>query len=208
MPQMRISRLENVGQQTAAIGLETPEDFEGHPGQFVLIRAVIDDDEETGYYTISSPNTDETFEITVATDPDGTLGPWLAERTLGEKISIEGPFGDVQYTGDDDVLIFAGGPGIGPAVGIAERAQNTDHNATIVYDGTEPPHQSRLAELEEQQAKILLTDDLNTILNSVDLSTSKMYLFGFQKFIEEVKDLLSATEVDIDSVEIESFGPE
>ncbi|WP_423747440.1 FAD-dependent oxidoreductase (plasmid) [Haladaptatus sp. SPP-AMP-3] len=205
MPASRITRIEDVGEQTVAIEVETPTEFEAHPGQFVLVRATIDGEEATGYYTISSPDVEEIFEMTVAVDPDGTLGPWLVERTLGEEITVEGPFGDIRYTGDANALVFARGPGIGPAVGIGERATEAGHDVTIVHGGNRPPHRKRLADLEERGATVVLTDDLVGTAESV--SAAQAYVFGFQGFVEEVKDALVAAGVDLADVEMESFGP-
>ncbi|MFH5801698.1 FAD-dependent oxidoreductase [Haladaptatus sp. CMAA 1911] len=205
MPALRITRIEDVGEQTVAIEVETPTEFEAHPGQFVLVRATIDGEEETGYYTISSSDVEEVFEMTVAVDPDGTLGPWLGERTLGEEITVEGPFGDVRYTGDADALVFARGPGIGPAVGIGERARESGRDVTIVHGGNRPPHRKRLADLEERGATVVLTEDLAGTVESV--AANQTYVFGFQGFVEEVKDALVAAGVDLADVEIESFGP-
>lgn len=207
MPELRITRLEDVGDRTVAIEVETPSDFEAYPGQFVLIRATVDGEEETGYYTISSPDVEGTFETTVAVDPEGTLGPWLAERRLGEEITVEGPFGDIQYTGDGDALVFARGPGIGPAVGIAERAADAGRDATLVYGGTEPAHADRLDELEERGITLVLSEDLEAAVDSLDFSGVETYVFGFQGFVEETKEALEAAGVDLDDVEIESFGP-
>ena len=207
MPSLRITRIEDVGEQTVAIEVETPADFEAYPGQFVLVRATIDGEEETGYYTISSPDVEGRFEMTVAVDPDGTLGPWLVERTLGEELTVEGPFGDIQYTGDGDAVVFARGPGIGPAVGIAERARDVGHDVTIVHGGDQPPHEKRLASLEERGAAVVLADDLNLAVESLSLAGGGTYVFGFQNFVEETKDAIEAAGVDLDDVEIESFGP-
>ncbi|MFC5973594.1 FAD-dependent oxidoreductase [Halomarina salina] len=208
MPESSITRLETVGTDTIAIEVETPAGFEARPGQFVLVRATVDGEEESGYYTISSPTVGETFEMTVAVDPDGTLGPWLGGRTLGDDVTVEGPFGDVQYTDDGDVLVLAGGPGIGPAVGIAERALDTGHEATVVYGGSEPPHGRRLTALEEAGATVVLSDDLASAVGSLDVDGVQTYVFGFRGFVEEARAALTDAGVDLDDVEIEGFGPE
>jgi len=207
MPSLPITRTETVGERTVAIEVETPADFEAYPGQFVLVRATVDGEEETGYYTISSPDVAGTFEMTVAVDPDGTLGPWLVERTLGEEITIEGPFGDIQYTGESDALVFARGPGIGPAVGIAERAREFGHDVTIVHGGPNPPHGKRLAMLEDRGATVIRSEDLDSTVESLVPESAPTYVFGFQNFVDETKAALTAAGIDLDAVEIESFGP-
>lgn len=207
MTDVAITRIEDVGDQTVAFELETPTDFEAFPGQFVLVRATIDDNEETGYYTISSPNITETFEITVAVSPDGTLGPWLAQRSVGDEITVDGPFGDVQYSGESDAIVIAGGPGIGPAVGIAERAISTGHDVTIVYGGVTPPHAQRLTALEEDGAVVVISADVQTAVRDIEFSGAKTFVFGFEEFVEQAKNALSEASPNTGDVEIENFGP-
>lgn len=208
MTDVAITRIENVGDQTVAIEVETPTDFEAVPGQFVLVRAMINGNEETGYYTISSPNVTETFEITVAVSPDGTLGPWLAQRSVGEKITVEGPFGDVQYSGESDATVIAGGPGIGPAVGIGERAMSAGHDVTIMYGGVNPPHAQRLTALEEDGAAVIISTDVQTAVEDLEFSGNTTFVFGFEEFVEQVEDAFSEASLNTDDVEIENFGPE
>ncbi|MDY6779709.1 MAG: FAD-binding oxidoreductase, partial [Halobacteria archaeon] len=69
----------------------------------------------------SSPRVGEAFEITVGVDPDGDLSPALADLRTGDTVEVDGPYGRVYYEGGDAVVL-AGGPGVGPAVGIGERA--------------------------------------------------------------------------------------
>jgi len=208
MPNLEIVRRESVGEDTVALALESPPEFEAYPGQFVLLRATIDDVEETGYYTISSPDVDGEFEITVGVAPEGTLGPWLAARSPGDSVTVEGPFGDVTYRGDGDAVVFAGGPGIGPAVGIAERARAAGHAAAIVFEGESPPHAARLDAFDADGATVRVVDDVADAVADVDLSAG-LYAFGFRGFIESTRDALEAAGVDTDAddVGMESFGP-
>lgn len=208
MPDVAITDIEDVGDRTIAIELETPTDFEAFPGQFVLVRTTIDDEDETGYYTISSPDVAGTFEITVAVTPDGTLGPWLADRSVGDEITVEGPFGTIQYRGENDAIVIAGGPGIGPAVGIGERAVASERDVTIVYDGSHPPHARRLDRLERNGAVVVLTEDLRKATAEIDRSDGEIFVFGFESFIERAETALVDAGVDPENAAIESFGPE
>lgn len=208
MPDVAITGIEEVGEQTVAIELETPNDFEASPGQFILVRATIGGEDEKGYYTISSPDVAGTFEITVAVTPDGTLGPWLADRSVGDEITVEGPYGTVRYTGADDAIVIAGGPGIGPAVGIGERAISSDHDVTILYGGDQPPHARRLDELERNGATVVTAENLEKATRDIDFSDGTVFVFGFENFVERVETELSEIGVDSDDVEIENFGPE
>jgi ferredoxin-NADP reductase len=170
-----------------------------------LIRATVDGVEETGYYTISSPDTDGTMEVTVEYVPEGTLAPWLAERRPGDTIEVEGPFGDVRYTGEGSVVILAEGPGIGPAVGIAERARATDHDATVVFWGRDPPHRDRLDALETDGATVLLVESLDEAADTLAAAgDATVYVFGFESFVRDAKTVAGAAGVD--TLRAESFG--
>lgn len=209
MAETTIESTRPVGADTIAIELRRPPEFAAEPGQFVLIRAEVAEEEETGYYTLSSPNVEDTFEITVAVDPDGTLGPWLERRNVGDSVRFDGPYGDVTYDGQGSVIVLAKGPGIGPAVGIAERATAANESATILYEGENPPHSDRLKTLQSDGATVLTVDDAVQMANHLaEQSTDKRtYVFGFDSFVNDVKTALEDAGIDSDSVAIENFGP-
>jgi ferredoxin-NADP reductase len=220
MPQVTVDAVEKVGTRTVALELRTPEGFDAEPGQFLLVRATVDgseeqrssgnrsetgDVEETGYYTLSSPDVEGTMEITVEYVPEGTLAPWLAERTPGDVIEIEGPFGDVRYTGDGPAVVLAEGPGIGPAVGIAERAREEGNDATVVFWGEDPPHRDRLDALEADGATVRVVESLDEAVDTIAAADATVYVFGFESFVRDAKTVAEAAGAD--DVRAESFGP-
>jgi ferredoxin-NADP reductase len=205
MPVVTVDAVEEVGPRTVAIELRTPEGFDAEPGQFLLVRATVDGVEETGYYTLSSPDVGETMEITVEYVPEGTLAPWLAERSPGDTVEIEGPFGDVRYAGEGDAVVLAEGPGIGPAVGIAERARREGHDATIVFWGEDPPHRDRLDALDADGATVLIVEALDEAADFLaDAGDATVYVFGFESFVRDAKTVAEA--VGADDLRAESFG--
>jgi len=211
MPSVAIQHIAEVGPSTLAITLAAPEQFDAYPGQFILVRADIDGEEVTGYYTLSSPSVDEQFEITVTVDPEGgTLGPWLAEREPGDAVEFDGPFGDIYYEGGDDVSILASGPGIGPAVAIGERAEAAGRHATVLYLGDEPVHENRLAALQDGDASVELFSDMASLSETLEATSIRgdVYVFGFAEFVEEARTALEATGVESERIHVESFGPE
>ncbi|MFD1634249.1 ferredoxin--NADP reductase [Haloplanus ruber] len=206
MPQVTVEAVESVGERTVALELRTPDGFDAAPGQFLLVRATVDGVEESGYYTLSSPETEERMEVTVEYVPEGTLAPWLAERTPGDTVEIEGPFGDVRYTGDGPAVVLAEGPGIGPAVGIAERARENGHDATIVFWGQDPPHRNRLDALEADGATVMLVEALDEATDTLAAAAdATVYVFGFESFVRDAKTVAEA--VGVDDLRAESFGP-
>jgi len=206
MPQVTVEAVESVGERTVAVELRTPDGFDAAPGQFLLVRATVDGVEESGYYTLSSPEAEERMEVTVEYVPEGTLAPWLAERTPGDTVEIEGPFGDVRYTGDGPAVVLAEGPGIGPAVGIAERARENGHDATIVFWGQDPPHRNRLDALEANGATVMLVEALDEATDTLAAAAdATVYVFGFESFVRDAKTVAEA--VGVDDLRAESFGP-
>ena len=207
MPKVTVEAVESVGSRTAALELRTPDGFTADPGQFVLVRATVEGVEETGYYTLSSPDTDDIMEITVEYVPEGTLAPWLAERSPGDTIEIEGPFGDVRYTGDGPAVVLAEGPGIGPAVGIAERARRESYETTIVFWGEDPPHRDRLDALEADGATVLVVESLRDASDVLgEAGDATVYVFGFESFVRDAKTVAEAVGVVDDDLRAESFG--
>jgi len=207
MPQVTVAAVEAVGPNTVALELRTPAGFAADPGQFVLVRGTVDGAEETGYYTLSSPDTEGTMEITVEAPPEATLAPWLADRRPDDAVEIEGPFGDVRYTGEGPVAVLAAGPGIGPAVGIAERARRAGHDATVIFEGTEPPHHDRLEALADGGATVRVVGSLSAATDAVEAAEAAgatVYAFGFESFVGHAKE--AAVAAGVDDLRVESFG--
>lgn len=203
-----VHSITDVGPNTVAIDLETPDGFHAEPGQFVLVRADVNGEELARHYTISSPRVGDTFEITVGVDPDGDLSPWLADLEEGDELSVAGPFGSVSYAGDGPVLTLAGGPGIGPALAIAERAVEDGHDAAVVYFDDAPAHEDRLDDLEAGGTPVRIVDSEDGLSAAVqDLAgTGQPFVFGFREFCDLAVDALEAAGEDAGDVEVESFG--
>jgi len=202
-----VRAVETVGPDTITITFETPAGFDAEPGQFVLVRATVDGEELSRYYTLSSPGVDETFEITVGVDPEGDLSPWLADREVGDDVTIEGPFGEVYYEDEPSVVVFAGGPGVGPAVGLGEAVASAGGEVSIVYRDDEPAHEERLSALATSGAHVAIVgdDSLGDAVAEV-ADDGQVYVFGFQQFVEDVRDAVEAAGGDFEGAKVESFG--
>ncbi|MCO8244609.1 MULTISPECIES: FAD-dependent oxidoreductase [unclassified Haladaptatus] len=208
--EVEVKSVSNVGGNTIALEIEAPSDFSARPGQFLQVAGTVDDEEITRHYTLSSPDAEGTFEITVAVDPDGELGPWLAARSAGETVEIAGPFGRSYYEGEPSVVVLAGGPGVGPAVGIGERALAEGGDVTIVYQDDAPVHEGRLRELEAGGATVVITDEplpesenARTVLARAD---GQVFIYGFTPFLTEARDVLATVGHDPDEAKSENFG--
>jgi cytochrome-b5 reductase len=202
----------DVGPDTIAIELETPPDFTARPGQFVRLGATVDGEDVARFYTLSSPDTDGTFEVTVGLDPDGgPFSSYLAAIKAGAEMRVAGPYGDAAYEGESRVVVLAGGPGVGAAVGIAERALREDASVAIVYRDDAPAHGDRLEATRAAGGTVHVLGDADELAPVVaDVLTGgpdeTVFVYGFQPFVDEADAAIEAAGGDPDAAKVESFG--
>ncbi|MFB6105383.1 MAG: FAD-binding oxidoreductase [Halobacteriaceae archaeon] len=194
-----------VGPDTVAVTFETPPSFAAAPGQFVRVSV----DGESRFYTLSSPSTEGGFELTVSVDPEGEVAPWLADRESGDAVDVEGPFGRNYYEGESAAVVLAGGPGVGPAVGIAERVVRDGGRVAVVYRG-DPVHEDRLAGLAAADAPVFVVSDDAGLRAATTLAVADVggqpFVYGFADFVADAEDALEAAGADVASAKVESFG--
>jgi len=207
--ELAVRSVETVGTDTIALTLETPPEFDARPGQFVQLAATVDGEEVTRHYTLSSPEADETFETTVGVDPEGSLSPYLADLEPGATVGVAGPFGDSYYEGEESVVLLAGGPGVGPAVGIGERALSADATVTVVYEDEDPAHEERLTSLADAGATVVITDDVSSedVLEVLADAHGQTFIYGFADFLDRAIAALDAANIDAEGAKTENFGP-
>jgi ferredoxin-NADP reductase len=210
---LAVTAVREVGSDTVAIVLESPPGFEASPGQFVRLSGTVDGETYARFYTLSSPDTASTFEVTVGVDPDeaGPFSRHLAALEPGDELEVAGPFGDAYYGGERRAVVLAGGPGVGPAVGIAERALAEGNAAAVVYVAAAPAHTERLDALRERGVTVHVTDGaIEDVVADVVTGDpdEAVFVYGFAAFVEEAAAALTAAGVDPDgpNVNVESFG--
>lgn len=203
--------VESVGPDTVAIEFESPPEFEASPGQFVKLSATLDGEAVSRFYTLSSPDVEETFEVTVGVDPDesGSFSERLAALEPGEELRVSGPFGNQFYEGESRVVVLAGGPGVGPAVAVGERAREAGADVAVVYRDDEPAHQERLDALREAGASVVVTDGpiADAVADAVTGDDDEqVFVYGFAAFVDEATAALEAPGADASTAKIENFG--
>lgn len=205
----RVLAVRDVGPDAVAIDLEPPDGFAAKPGQFLKVSATLNGDQEARFYTISSPDVVERIEVTVEVDPEGTLGPWLAAREAGDTVTVQGPYGQEYYDGEPRLLVLAGGPGVGPAVGIAEAALRDRNEVAVVYVDDAPMHEPRLAAASAAGADVyVLADesDLAAAVGSALAADQQTFVYGFADFIDAAVSAIEAAGGDPGAAKIENFG--
>jgi ferredoxin-NADP reductase len=206
-----VTAVRDVGPRTIAIEFEAPAGLDAEPGQFLKLTGVVDGEEYTRFYTLSSPGVDDTFEITVGIDPEeaGPFSDFLLDLASGDTVEISGPFGRSFYEGEPRVVVLAGGPGVGPAVGIGEAAAADGNEVAIVYRTDAQAHEDRLDALRDAGASVVVTDgDIDehvaaAVGSDVD---EQVFVYGFDSFVDEATAALAAAGVDPDDAKVENFG--
>lgn len=204
-----IAAIESVGSDAVSLQFETPDGFSAEPGQFLKLTMTVDDESVSRFYTLSSPDVTETFEMTIGIDPDGELTPQLRALEPGDEVILSGPYGNAYYEGEEAVLLLAGGPGIGPAVGIAERTLQDGGEATIVYQDNEPLHESRLAELKERGASVTVIANEESLTEAVPpeaVIETQVFVYGFAEFLDDAMSAITAAGGEPDTAKVENFG--
>ncbi|WP_299263212.1 FAD-binding oxidoreductase [Halorientalis sp.] len=206
-----VAAVSSVGQNAIAIDFESPADFSARPGQFVKLVAEVGGERESRFYTISSSDVADTFEVTVEIDPDGALGPVLADLDADDELTVSGPYGSAYYEDEPRAVVLAGGPGVGPAVGIARRALADDNEAAIVYRDDDPIREAALADLEAEGITVhrLDTDDDITAATSDVLTHAdgeQVFVYGFADFLDAATTAIDAADGDPDGAKVENFG--
>ena len=206
-----VTAVRDVGPRTIAIEFEAPAGLDAEPGQFLRLEGTVDGEEYTRFYTLSSPGVDDTFEITVGIDPEeaGPFSDFLLALESGDTVEISGPFGRSFYEGESRVVVLAGGPGVGPAVGIGEAAVADGNELAIVYQTDAPAHEERLDALREAGASVAVTDGDITdhVARAVTgAADEQMFVYGFGSFVDDATAALDAAGVDPDLAKVENFG--
>ncbi|WP_424003513.1 FAD-dependent oxidoreductase [Haloarcula salina] len=207
--ELDVVAVREVGPDTVAIDIETPAAFDAQPGQFVKLTLTVDGEDVSRFYTVSSPTVESSFEITVGIDPDGELAPQLGALEAGDAVRIAGPFGSDFYEGEARAVVLAGGPGVGPAVGIAERALEDGNEAAVVYRDDDPVHEERLDALAEAGAFVRVVgadEDLTDPVADAVADGGQVFIYGFADFLDAATEALDAAGVDADDAKVENFG--
>ena len=206
-----VTDVESVGPDTLAISFEAPAGFTAAPGQFVSLEATVDDEGYRRFYTLSSPTIDDTFEVTVGIDESegGPFSAHLDGLVPGDEMGMSGPFGRSHYDGESRVVVLAGGPGVGAAVAVAERALAEGDEAAVVYRDDRPAHEARLDALRDRGASVVVTDGPvgAAVADAVTgVEGERTFVYGFQPFVDEAVGALEAAGADPDAAKVESFG--
>lgn len=207
-----VEEVTEVGPETVAVTFTTPAGFHAEPGQFVRLSATIDGESVARFYTISSPDTDERFETTVGLGGDNDepdFAAYLADLEPGETVALTGPFGEDYYEDEPRAVILAEGPGIGPAVAVADRAIAAGNETVVIYQSDAPAHTDRLDALRAAGASVTITDgpiDEPVADAITGRDGERAFVYGFAEFVEDAREAIESAGGDTADAKIENFG--
>jgi cytochrome-b5 reductase len=210
-----VIEVQACGPDAVAVSVRSPDGFDARPGQFVRLTATVEGEDVSRFYTISSPDVEGTFELTVGYDPEegGPFSEYLLSITAGDTVRVAGPFGSDYYEDEPRVVVLAGGPGVGPAVGIAERALADGGEAAVVYLDDQPLHEDRLAALSEAGASVHVYEERETTAFGSAVADAltgaadeRVFVYGFADFLERAEAAVGAAGGDYGAAKVENFG--
>jgi ferredoxin-NADP reductase len=204
-----VAGVHEVGPDAIALDLETPAGFDARPGQFVKLVTSIAGDEHSRFYSISSPDVADTFEMTIGIDPDGTVSPYLRELAVGDQVTLSGPYGNAYYESEPAVCILAGGPGVGPAIGIVERTLEEGGEAAVIYRDDHPIHEDRLAAVESRGAFVHLLGEGEPLTGALEaglVDDAQVFVYGFADFLDDAMTAIGSVGGEPDAAKVENFG--
>lgn len=126
----RVSRIEDESTVIRSFYLEPVKSHsvtEFFAGQFLTIKAVLDNDTFIRTYTLSSTPNDNCYRISVKNELDGKVSNHLHDHIkVGDIIEAKKPRGDffIDPTKTRPAVLIAGGVGITPMISMAEHIKN------------------------------------------------------------------------------------
>ena len=191
--------------------LDSPEIAKAtKPGQFVHIT-VSDSLAMRRPISIMSVDTDNgTFDLLYKVVGEGTRQ--LAERKIGEVLSIIGPIGNgFELTDKKLPLLIGGGVGMPPMIAIAQQMKDTNHDPFVILGSEVPfpftPELSKIGNPCPNASHTMpLLEEWNVACRFASLQDYKGVFKGYvTDLAREYLDTLSADELS--EVEVYSCGP-
>ena len=191
--------------------LDSPEIAKAtKPGQFVHIT-VSDSLAMRRPISIMSVDTDNgTFDLLYKVVGEGTRQ--LAERKIGEVLSIIGPIGNgFELTDKKLPLLIGGGVGMPPMIAIAQQMKDTNHDPFVILGSEVPfpftPELSKIGNPCPNASHTMpLLEEWNVACRLASLQDYKGVFKGYvTDLAREYLDTLSADELS--EVEVYSCGP-
>jgi ferredoxin-NADP reductase len=155
-PTFRLSKREEIAQDTMAFYFSKPAEFDFRPGQSIDLTLVdpAETDAEGNTRALSIASAPADPELMVATRMrDTAFKRVLRNAPLGTEVKIDGPFGSftLHKNTSKPAVFLAGGIGITPFLSIIRHAtrERSPHQLYLFYANRRPEDAAFLAELQQ-----------------------------------------------------------
>ena len=230
----KIKSVNEISEKTIEVIFERPKNFKFIPGQYIQVslEKLKEPDFKGRYRLLSLASSDQKKnEISVAyRDSDSGFKKTLKNMAVGEKVKIEGPFGDlvlprildedendssIQNTDDNHYVFIAGGIGITPFISILRSLKDAgiSRNITLIYGNRNEASATYIEELRQMNdvGFISLVETFERISeglikNSInDLNSKNWLVVGPPEMVSAVKNILINLKIDANKIIVESF---
>jgi len=187
--------------------------FEFEPGQWVNFR--FPEGVSRAYTIASAPERPDALQLCVRLGP-GKGGSAIKTLTPGDRVTVDGPFGDFTLPKQDGrpVTLLAGDVGIAPIRSIVLHMLATKDNRpiTVLYEPDQRYilYAADFDPLARDGVIIHESGKIETLIarNRRKLETSLKMAAGFDGFLARVLSALRANGVDATDTLVETFGPD
>lgn len=140
LPKYQVARIEKITPGVHEIELESVngKTMDIEPGQFAFFRFVDSDvTREPHPFSFSASSRTKEGNLTVMIQEDGDFTKTLGQVKVGDKVTIEGPYGNfypesVQQS-NKPMVLFSGGIGVTPSLGVLEAEIKKNSNRRIAF---------------------------------------------------------------------------
>jgi ring-1,2-phenylacetyl-CoA epoxidase subunit PaaE len=195
---LRINKLVQETEDSKSIYFDIPEnlqnEFEYKAGQYLTIKANINDSEERRAYSLFTFPAEKDFAVTVKKVDDGIMSNFLCnEIAVGDTLEVmppQGRFG-IDLDGDKrrDFIFLTSGSGITPVISIIKAILEGEplSKVYLYYGNKDPEHTIFKSQLEELSNRFTDQFDVEFIYSQNDKEDAKTKSFSFFKKSEKVK---------------------
>ena len=222
---------------TVSISFQIPNhlqnDFKFKAGQYLTLRATINNEDVRRSYSISSAPHENSITVAVKKVENGKFSSFAQNLTSGDTLEVLAPEGNFVLKSDNaqNFVFFAAGSGITPIISIIKDAlnSNTNRNIHLFYGNKTAGETIYKAELdalvsENNNLKVyyLLTreNSTNELLNGridaakierltdvylSDINIDEIYSCGPESIIQSVNEFYQAKGIDKSKIHFELF---
>ena len=217
-----LSKRERLYPRHVRFSLKVAQGFaDAPPGSYIGVTAEIRGRRLNRSYTLTrSDIRSKVYEIVVRREENGLFSRWLCEHaTIGESLSVSGPFGGDHATAQARLLFIAGGIGITPAISRLREAWRVPLQVTVHWSARFDESSGLLREVADLCRKTptaTLTTHNSTTQGRVDFSRwrgpcgaagGQAYVCGPPAFMEDAEAALLRLGWPCNSIRKESFLP-